>query len=176
VIIHPNTTIGSDGFGFQFIDGRHEKIPQIGHVVIESDVEIGANCSVDRGKWGATVIGSGTKIDNLVQIAHNVRIGRHCVIVSQVGIAGSSELGNHVVLGGKVGVRDHIRLGDGVQVAGASGVIKDTPDGAVVSGVPAIPHRRYLRERAAVRRLPEWTDRLKDLIQRVERLEAANDD
>jgi UDP-3-O-[3-hydroxymyristoyl] glucosamine N-acyltransferase len=176
VVIHPNTTIGADGFGYQYVDGRHAKIPQIGTVVIEEDVEIGANCAVDRAKFGATQIGRGTKIDNLVQVAHNVQIGPGCMIVAQCGIAGSARLGRGVVLGGKVGIRDHASLGDGAQAAACACISKDVPAGHKVFGSPAIEYDQYIRERGKLRRLPQMADQLKALMERIERLEAATDD
>jgi len=176
VIIHPNVTIGSDGFGYEFADGRHYKIPQIGQVLIEDDVEIGAGSCIDRGKFGQTIIGIGTKIDNLVQVAHNVRIGPHCILISQVGIAGSTQLGAYVVLGGKAGVRDHITIGDRVQAAAACGISKDVPAGMVVNGNPAVDNRQYLREQALVRRLPNMAEQLRQLSARVAKLEQAADD
>lgn len=176
VVIHPNTTVGSDGFGYQFIDGRHVKIPQIGGVLIEDDVEIGANCAIDRAKFGMTRVGRGTKIDNLVQVAHNVQIGPACLIVAQCGIAGSTRLGTGVVLGGKVGVRDHVVLGDGAQVAACACIPNDVPAGARLIGTPAIDANQFKREQARLRRLPDMAEQLKELIKRVERLEAATDD
>lgn len=175
VVVHPNCTIGADGFGYQFVGGRHAKIPQIGSVEIEDDVEIGANSTIDRAKFGATRIGRGTKIDNLVQVAHNVRIGPNCMIVAQCGIAGSTRLGQGVVLGGKAGLRDHISLGDGVQIAGCACVSKDVPAGKTMIGSPAVDHEQFIRERAKVRRLPEMADQLRALIKRVEQLEASTD-
>lgn len=176
VVLHPNVVIGSDGFGYRFSKTRHEKIPQTGTVEIEDDVEVGAGSCVDRAKFGATRIGRGTKIDNLVQIAHNVQIGPNCVLVAQVGIAGSASIGGMVVLGGKVGVRDHVELSDGVQAAACCCISKDVPAGTVVNGIPAVPNAQYLREQAQVRRLPEWSRVLKDLLKRVERLEASTHD
>lgn len=176
VIIHPNTTIGADGFGYVFSAGRHLKIPQIGTVEIESDVEIGAGCAVDRGKFGATRIGAGTKIDNQVQVGHNVRIGPGCIVVAQCGIAGSARLGTGVVLGGKVGVRDHVVLHDGVRAAACACISKDVPAGTTVIGVPAVEHRQFLRDRTAVRRVPGLVEQLEALARRVDQLEAAADD
>jgi UDP-3-O-[3-hydroxymyristoyl] glucosamine N-acyltransferase len=176
VILHPNVTIGSDGYGYELIDGQHFKIPQIGTAVVEDDVEIGAGSCVDRAKFGQTRIGRGTKIDNLVQVAHNVRIGPHCIIVAQVGIAGSAELDAYVVLGGQVGVRDHVKLGRGVRAAACCAISKDVPAGTVVNGIPAVDNRQYLREQAMVRRLPQMADRLRELAERVARLEQAADD
>ena len=175
VIVHPNTTVGADGFGYQFVNGQHQKIPQIGTVVIEDDVEIGANCAIDRAKFGATRIGAGTKIDNLVQVAHNVRIGPSCIIVAQCGIAGSARLGRGVVLGGQVGVRDHVTLHDGMQCAACSCISQDVPAGVTVMGAPAVEREQYVREHAALRRAPRLADQLAELIKRVERLEASAD-
>src|SRR4029079_11732420 len=139
VIMHAGVVIGSDGFGFEFKDGRHVKIPQTGIVQIDDDVEIGANTTVDRARFGRTWIKEGTKIDNLVQIAHNVTIGRHCILCGQVGIAGSTTIGDYVTLGGQVGVTGHIEIGDRASVGAQSGVSKDTPGGAVYYGTPALP-------------------------------------
>jgi UDP-3-O-[3-hydroxymyristoyl] glucosamine N-acyltransferase len=175
VVIHPNTTIGADGFGYQFVNGQHQKIPQIGTVVIEDDVEIGANCAVDRAKFGCTRVGAGTKIDNLVQVAHNVRIGPNCIIVAQCGIAGSARLGRGVVLGGHVGVRDHVTLNDGMQCAACSCISKDMPAGATIIGIPAVDRDQYVRDRAAVRRVPRLAEQFAELIKRVERLESSAD-
>lgn len=171
VIIHPNTTIGSDGFGYLQRNGGHLKIPQIGTVVIGDDVEIGANCAVDRARTGVTRIGSGTKIDNLVQIAHNVEIGRGCIIVAQCGIAGSTKLGDYVMLGGQVGVKDHVRIGSHARIAAKSAVSKDIAAGDAIRGIPATDHQRYLRHEAGIRRLPKWVDELKKLKTRVAELE-----
>jgi UDP-3-O-[3-hydroxymyristoyl] glucosamine N-acyltransferase len=171
VIIHSNTTIGSDGFGYLQRNGEHVKIPQVGTVEVGDDVEIGANCAVDRARTGVTRIGSGTKIDNLVQIAHNVDIGRGCIIVAQCGIAGSTELGDNVMMGGQVGLIDHLRIGSGVQIAAKSAVFKNIAAGESVRGIPAIEHGHYLRHEAGVRRLPKWVDALKNLQRRVAELE-----
>src|SRR5262249_43256037 len=142
VRIHAGTIIGSDGFGYVQDAGVHRKVPQIGNVVIGDDVEIGANVTVDRGALGPTVIGKGTKIDNLVQIAHNVVVGEHCLIISQVGIAGSTRLGNYVTLGGQVGLAGHLKIGNRATVAAQSGVMHDIPDGEVWLGAPAQPDRQ----------------------------------
>lgn len=174
VIVHPCTTIGADGFGYLFRGGQHVKVPQVGIVVIEDDVEIGANCAIDRAKCGVTRVRAGVKIDNLVQIGHNCDIGAGCVLVAQVGISGSCILGQGVVMGGQAGIADHVRLGDGVQVAAKSGVQRDVPPGQVLRGIPAIEMRRYHREVAAVGRLPELLDQVRELLKRVRELEAAN--
>jgi len=171
VIIHPNSTIGADGFGYLPRGGRHRKIPQIGTVVIEDDVEIGANSAVDRARTEVTRIRKGTKIDNLVQIAHNVDIGEHCIIVAQCGIAGSSSLGHHVVLGGQAGITDHCSIGAGVQVAAKSGVMHNVPDGEIVRGNPAISNAKFLRQEAVARKLPEMLQRLKAIEKRLEEIE-----
>ena len=153
VVIHAGVRIGQDGFGFAMGPGGHLKVPQIGRVIIQDDVEIGANSCIDRGALKDTVIGAGTKIDNLVQIGHNVVIGRHCVIVGQVGIAGSATLEDYVVVGGQGGVAGHIRIGQGAQIAGASHAIDDVPAGARMVGTPAMPIRVWAAQRNAVRRL-----------------------
>ncbi len=176
VVVHPNTSIGADGFGYEWTGEQHEKVPQIGGVGIGDDVEIGANCTIDRAKFGMTRIGCGTKIDNLVQIAHNVQIGPHCLIVAQCGIAGSTVLGQGVVLGGQVGVRDHVELRDGVVAAACCCISKDVSEGTMVNGIPAIDNKQYLREQAKVRRLPQLAEQIKDLIKRVDRLESTTDD
>jgi len=155
VRIHAGTTIGSDGYGYVLDGGIHRKVPQIGNVVIGDDVEIGANVTVDRGALGSTVIGAGTKIDNLVQIAHNVVLGEHCLIVSQAGIAGSTHLGKYVVLAGQAGIAGHLKIGNQVVVAAQSGVMNDIPDGGKWLGSPAKPDRQTKREWVAVMHLPE---------------------
>lgn len=173
VAIYPNAVIGADGFGYYFDHGRHNKIPHIGGVILEDDVEIGACTCVDRSKFGYTVVGAGTKIDNQVQVAHNVRIGRHCVLAGQSGAAGSVRVGDYCVFGARACALDNIVIGDRVTVAGLAVVDKDIPDGLMVSGFPARDHREELRERALVRRLPKLVEQLKDLIHRVEQLEAS---
>lgn len=161
-IIHSGVVIGSDGYGFAYEGGRHHKIPQIGIVEIGDDVEIGAGTTIDRAALGATVIGEGTKIDNLVQIGHNVKIGKHCLLVSQVGIAGSTELGDGVVVAGQSGFSGHLKIGSGVQVAAKSAVLDDVPPGTKVRGNPAIPSRDFLRREVLLRRLPELFRRLRE--------------
>jgi UDP-3-O-[3-hydroxymyristoyl] glucosamine N-acyltransferase len=152
-IIHSGVVIGADGYGFATEGGRHHKIPQIGIVRIGDDVEIGAGCTIDRAALGETVIGDGTKIDDLVMIAHNVKVGRHCLLVAQVGIAGSTELGDGVVVAGQSGFSGHLKIGNGVQVAAKSAVLNDVPDGAKVMGIPAVPFREFARREAMLRRL-----------------------
>ena len=155
--------IGSDGFGYEFENGQHERVPQIGRVVTEPDVDIGANTTIDRARFGKTVIGEGTKIDNQVQIAHNVRIGKRCLIVAQVGISGSTELGNGVVVGGKSGFSGHLKIGDGAMIAGNTGVIKSVSAGERLIGYPAIPTKEFFRIAVLERKLPEFFKRFEQI-------------
>ena len=155
VIIHANSVIGADGFGYRFHEGRHVKVPQLGHVEIEADVEIGACTTIDRGTFQATTIGAGSKVDNLVQIGHNCKIGRHNVLVSQVGIAGSCTTGDYVVMAGQVGIADHINIADGVTIGAKAGVAKDIPAGQRVLGAPATPEREQKRILLTLEKLPE---------------------
>jgi UDP-3-O-[3-hydroxymyristoyl] glucosamine N-acyltransferase len=171
VIIQANTTIGSVGFGYSFIDGAHRLIPHNGVVVIEDYVEIGANSCVDRAKFGETRIGAGTKIDNLVQIAHNVVIGEYSVIVSQVGISGSTKLGKSVIIGGQAGLVGHINIGDNVSIGAQSGVHEDVSPGTIVSGSPHLPHREWLRVVSCLSRLPNMRSTLSLLGNKVDKLE-----
>jgi UDP-3-O-[3-hydroxymyristoyl] glucosamine N-acyltransferase len=176
VIIQANSTIGSTGFGYSFIDGSHKLIPHNGGVVIEDFVEIGANCCVDRAKFGNTIIGAGTKIDNLVQIAHNVVIGKCCLIAGQVGISGSCKLGDGVVLAGQVGLVDNIEIGDGTIVGAQAGVTRNIPAKQRIVGSPALDAREELKMIGLMRRLPKLAEQLKQLSARVERLDASKDD
>lgn len=153
VIIHPGVRIGQDGFGFAMGPGGHLKVPQVGRVIVQDDVEIGANTTIDRGANRDTVIGEGTKIDNLVQIAHNVSVGRHCVIVSQVGISGSTVLQDYAVLGGQAGIAGHLTIGMGAQIAAKTGLMSDVPAGAKYGGIPGKPGKQWLREVATLTRL-----------------------
>lgn len=167
VRIHAGTVIGSDGFGYVLDGTAHRKVPQIGNVIIRDDVEIGSNVSVDRGALGPTIIGAGTKIDNLVQVGHNVSIGEHALIVAQVGIAGSSKLGNYVILGGQAGVAGHLKLGNKVSVAAQSGVMHAIPDGEKWMGSPAQPDRQTKRQMIAIQHLPDLLRRVADLERKL---------
>lgn len=168
VRLQPGVVIGSDGFGYEFVAGRHQKVPQIGNVVVESDVEIGANTAVDRARFSTTRIGEGTKIDNLVQIAHNVLIGKHCILCSQVGIAGSSTIEDYVILGGQVGVGGHVTIRKGAKAGGQAGITAEIPAGSYVNGTPALP---YMLER----RLAVLKPKLPELFRKVDALEAEID-
>ena len=176
VTIQPCAVIGADGFGYYLDNGRHVRVPHIGGVRLEEDVEIGACTCVDRAKFGETVIGAGTKIDNQVQVGHNTRVGEHCVIAGQAGVSGSVRIGRYCTLGGAAGCIDNISIGDGASIAAVSVATKDVPDGTVVSGTPAQEHARELRERASIRRLPAVMEQLKDLLARVQQLEATEHD
>jgi len=160
VIIHANASIGADGFGYLFRNGRHVKIPQIGSVVIEDDVEIGANSCVDRARTGVTRVGRGSKIDNHVQIAHNCDIGSHVLIAALSAIGGSTSIGSYTVIGGMVGVSDHLRIGQGVRIAARSAVTRHVKPGEIVRGYPAVENKQYVREQIALRKLPELLARL----------------
>jgi UDP-3-O-[3-hydroxymyristoyl] glucosamine N-acyltransferase len=164
VRIHSGTVVGSDGFGYVLDNGIHRKVPQIGNVILRDDVEIGANVTIDRGALGPTVIGKGTKIDNLVQIGHNVTLGEHCLLVSQCGIAGSTKLGSYVILAGQVGLAGHLKIGNRVSVGAQSGVMNNIPDGEKWLWTPALPDRQAKRQMIAMQQLPE-------LIRRVHQLE-----
>lgn len=171
VIIHPNATIGADGFRYLQRGGKHLKVPQIGTVVIESDVEIGAGSCVDRARTGVTRIGRGTKLDNLVQIGHNVDVGEDCIIVAQCAMAGSVTLEDQVMVSGQSGVSDHVRIGRGARVAVKSLVMANVADGLIVRGIPAVEHHKFLREQASLRKISKWQERIRALSRRVEQLE-----
>ncbi|MBI5192179.1 MAG: UDP-3-O-(3-hydroxymyristoyl)glucosamine N-acyltransferase [Nitrospirae bacterium] len=174
VIIHSGAVIGSDGFGYVFHKGIHHKIPQKGGVIIEDNVEIGANTTIDRGTLGNTIIKRGTKIDNLVQVAHNVTIGEDCIFAAQAGIAGSSTIGKRVTLAGQAGVTGHVKVGDNVTVAAKAGVTKEIKDGQTVSGMPAIQHKDWLRTMAVFDGLPELRQKLLALENKVKEMEKAS--
>jgi UDP-3-O-[3-hydroxymyristoyl] glucosamine N-acyltransferase len=159
VRIHAGSVIGADGFGYVLDSGIHRKVPQIGKVILGDDVEIGANVTIDRGALGPTIIGKGTKIDNLVQIAHNVVVGEHCLIVSQAGVAGSAKLGNSVILAGQVGIAGHLKIGDHVSVGAQSGVMHDIPAGQMWLWTPALPNRQAKRQMLAMQELPDMLRR-----------------
>ncbi len=171
VILHSGVVIGSDGFGYASVEGVHHKIPQVGIVVVEDDVEIGANSCLDRARFGKTRIGKGTKIDNLVQIAHNVETGHHCIVVAQVGVAGSSKLGNYVTLAGQAGIGGHLTIGDQAIVTAKAGVSKNIPARLVVRGIPAQEIKTAQAQEVAVRRLPATQATVKELLLRVAELE-----
>jgi UDP-3-O-[3-hydroxymyristoyl] glucosamine N-acyltransferase len=163
VILHSGVVLGADGFGYEKAGGTHKKVPQVGSVEIGDDVEIGANSAIDRGRFGWTRIGKGTKIDNLVQIGHNCVIGEHCIICGLVGVAGSTIIGNQVTLAGQVGVAGHLTIGDKSIIMAQAGVTKDVPPGSVMLGAPAVPHKEFKRMTAAMQRLPELLAKLHDL-------------
>jgi len=170
-IVHSGAVVGSDGFGYTKVNGEHYKMPQIGTVVIGDNVEIGANVTIDRARTGRTEIGSGTKIDNLVHIAHNVKIGENCIVIAQVGISGSVEIGDRVILAGQAGLKDHVAVGDDAVVCARAGVIGDVDPGAFVSGYPARSHKEQMRMHAAQRKLPAVLKLIKDLERRIKELE-----
>ncbi|MFZ3207641.1 MAG: UDP-3-O-(3-hydroxymyristoyl)glucosamine N-acyltransferase [Geobacteraceae bacterium] len=171
VVIHNGAVVGGDGFGYAPDGAQWYKIPQIGIVLIEDDVEIGANTTIDRAALDVTLVKRGTKIDNLVQIAHNCVIGENCMIISQTGIAGSCTLGDNVTIGGNVAIVGHVRLGDNVMVGGMSGVAHNVPAGQSVSGIPAFPHKEWLKASIVLPRLPEMQKTLKALEKRIAELE-----
>jgi UDP-3-O-[3-hydroxymyristoyl] glucosamine N-acyltransferase len=170
-IIHAGTVLGSDGYGFATVDGVHHKVPQVGIVVLEDDVELGANVCVDRAALGETRIGRGTKVDNLVQIAHNVEIGEHCLLVAQSGISGSTRLGRHVVVAGQAGCSGHLTIGDGAVLVARAAAFKNVPAGTTVAGAPARPHREWLKANANLQRLDALRDRITELERRLADLE-----
>lgn len=174
VVVHSGTVIGSDGFGYaRQPDGSHFKMPQLGSIRIEDDVEIGSNVSIDRATFGETVIGRGTKIDNLVQVAHNVVIGRDVILAGQVGLSGSIIIGDRSILAGQVGVADHVSIGKDVVILGRSGVLEDVSDGQVMFGYPARPHRETAKQLAEVAMLTKMRSRVRDLEKRLAALEGA---
>jgi len=175
IIIQAGSTVGVVGFGYTYFDGAHRLIPHNGGVIIEDFVEIGANCCIDRAKFGNTIIGAGTKIDNLVQIAHNVIIGKCCLIAAQVGISGSCKLGDGVVLGGQVGLMDNIEVGQGAMAGGQTGIMRSVPAGKKIMWTPALEVTEALRIMSLLRRLPDMADQLKQLSKGLEELEAAKD-
>jgi UDP-3-O-[3-hydroxymyristoyl] glucosamine N-acyltransferase len=167
VILHPGVVIGADGFGFTAGDSGIQKIPQVGTVLIEDDVEIGANSCVDRAALEATVIGQGTKIDNLVQIGHNCVIGKGCFLAGMVGLAGSVRLGDRVMLGGQVGVRDHVTLGDGVRVGGKSAVVSNLTEPGDYLGIPAVPMEEFIKGKKYLNRLPELFEEMEKIKKKL---------
>ncbi len=172
-MIHGNATIGANGFGYSHVNGKHVLSAQLGYVRIGSDVEIGACTTIDRGTYGPTTIGDGTKIDNQVQIAHNCRIGKHNLICAQVGIAGSSSTGDYVVIGGQAGLRDHVHIGTGARLSAMAGIVNDVPDGSIMMGIPATPERDQKLKQAALAKLPEMRHEFKDLRRAVTNLQKA---
>ena len=172
VAIHAGTVIGADGYGYAFDEGRHRKVLQVGNVVIHDDVEIGANSAIDRAALGSTVIGAGTKIDNLVHVAHNVVMGRHCLVMGQAGFAGSTRLGDYVVIASQSGIAGHLKLGNQSMVGAKSGVMRDIPDGGKVLGIPAMPGQQAKRQVIAIQQLPDMVHRLRALEKQVEQLTA----
>jgi UDP-3-O-[3-hydroxymyristoyl] glucosamine N-acyltransferase len=172
VVLQPGVVVGSDGYGYARDGFRHVKIPQIGIAVIEDDVEIGAGTTIDRAALGETRVGRGTKIDNLVQIGHNVAVGEDCLVVAQVGVSGSTRIGNRVVLAGQVGVVGHLKIGDGAVVAARAGLHSDLAAGAVVSGSPATDHGQWLKIQAVVTRLPQLRRKIQQLERRLNEFES----
>ena len=170
-VIHANSTLGTDGFGYTFVDGRWVKIPQVGRVVLGDDVEIGSNSTIDRATFGLTLVGDGTKIDNQVQVGHNVHIGNHCVIAALAGIAGSAVIKNNVRIGAQSGINGHIEIGDGVTVGARGGVTASVEPGKVISGFPAIDHNLERKVMVARQRVPDLLRRVKRLERRVRELE-----
>ena len=171
VIIHSGAVVGSDGFGFVTVGGKHHKVPQVGNVVIEDDVEIGANTAIDRATTGSTMVKSGTKIDNLVHLAHNVIIGEDCFLVAQTGIAGSAVVGNHVTFAGQCGSAGHLTVGDHCVFAARAAIISDVPSGSFYAGFPARSHQEWLRSQGALHKLPQLNKKIRELVKRLAELE-----
>lgn len=171
VIIHSGTVIGSDGYGYVKIEGKHHKIPQIGIVVIEDDVEIGSCVTIDRARFDKTIIGKGTKIDNLVQIAHNVKVGENVLIIAQAGISGSTEIGNNAILAGQAGLVGHIKIGEGAIVGAQGGVTKSIPPNTFVSGYPARPHQEAMKIYGSMHKIPDLIKKVQELENRIKELE-----
>ena len=172
VVIHAGTVIGSDGYGYIFDQGRHQKILQVGNVIIHDDVEIGANAAIDRAALGSTVIGRGTKIDNLVHVAHNVVMGQHCLVMGQVGFAGSVNLGDYSVVASQSGIADHLKLGRQSTIGAKSGVMRDIPDGGTVLGIPAMPDKQAKRQWIALQQLPDLLKEIRALQKQVQDISA----
>jgi UDP-3-O-[3-hydroxymyristoyl] glucosamine N-acyltransferase len=170
VTIHAGTIIGSDGYGYVFDEGKHRKVLQVGNVVIQDDVEIGANSAIDRAALGSTTIGKGTKLDNLVHVAHNVVIGSHCLVMGQAGFAGSTQLGDYAVIAAQAGIAGHLKLGRQSTVGAKSGVMRDVPDGGTVVGAPAVPDKQAKRQWVAVQQLPEMIRKMRTLEKELEEL------
>jgi len=175
VILHNGVVVGSDGFGFAPAQGVYYKIPQIGNVIIEDDVEIGANSTIDRATTGSTVVGKGCKFDNLVQIAHNVKVGANTVMAAQSGVAGSTEIGQNVTVGGQVGITGHIKIHDRAIIAAKTGVSKDVPEGAVLFGIPGLPIQKQKRIEATMRHLPDMLQRIRALEKEIQELKEKSD-
>lgn len=175
VRLHAGVVVGSDGFGYEFVAGRHQKVPQVGIVVVEDDVEMGANCTIDRARFSRTVIGEGSKLDNLVHVAHNVVIGKHCILCAQVGIAGSTTLGDYVVLGGQAGVAGHIHVATGTKAGGKAGLTTDTEPGVYLNGHPAMPYMAERRMVVLQHKLPELFKRVENLEEHLKKASAPTD-
>lgn len=171
VIIHSGASIGSDGFGFVTMGGKHHKVPQVGNVIIEDDVEVGANTAIDRAATGSTIVRQGTKIDNLVHLAHNVVIGEHCFLVAQTGIAGSTKVGNHVTFAGQTGSVGHLTIGDNCVFAARAGIIGNIEANSFCAGFPARPHKEWLKSEAALRKVPDLLKKVRDLEKRLAEVE-----
>lgn len=174
VRLHPGVVVGSDGFGYDFVQGRHEKVPQVGHVEVGSDVEIGANSTLDRARFSRTLVGQGTKIDNLVQVGHNVTVGKHCLLCAQVGISGSATIEDYVVIGGQAGIGGHITIGKGSKIAGQAGVTSETVPGSYLRGTPAISFQLEQRINVLKQRLPGLFKRVKGLEEQIESLKMSS--